>query len=215
MTDAAPLVELENVAVGHGSALVIVDATFTVRRGDAWFWLGANGSGKSTLAAALLGTLRTRAGRVRRHVAAGRIGYVPQRCEWNPMLPTTAAEFVDFGLCGTEVVAAERGRRVANALAEAGLAECAGRDQAALSGGQRQRLLLARALVREPQLLVLDEPTNGLDAESEAALIGLVVQAARHGALGFVFITHRRDLARANASRILHFEGGRVREGAP
>ena len=215
MTSAAPLVELEQVAVGHGSVLVVENASLTVARGDAWFWLGANGSGKSTLAGALLGTLRVRAGRVSRHVPAARIGYVPQRCDWNPMLPTTAEEFVDLGLCGSGVAAGERPGRVANALAEVGLSDVARRDHSALSGGQHQRLLLARALVREPELLVLDEPTNGLDAKSEAALVALVLRAARTGELGFVFITHRHDLAKAHASRVLHFEGGRVFEGGP
>lgn len=202
------LVALDDVAVGYGRTTVVEHATFAVRAGEAWFWLGDNGAGKTTLVNALLGTLAPRAGKVQRSVTRAQIGYVPQRCDWNLVLPTTAAEFVELGLCGL-TGRADRAK-VGNALAAVGLPGFEERSYRELSGGQRQRLLLARALVREPRLLVLDEPTNGLDPESEHTLLGIVDRAARERGVGFVFVTHRLDLAAANATHLLRFAGGTV-----
>ena len=215
MTTTAELVALEDVTVGFGRVAVVVNATLVVRAGEAWFWLGPNGAGKTTLANALLRTLQPQAGTVRCSLPRAAIGYVPQRCDWNPVLPTTAGEFVALGLCGVRVSGSQIAARTAGALASVGLPEFERRDYWQLSGGQRQRLLLARALVRDPRLLVLDEPTNGLDPQSERGLIELVLGATRERGLGFVFITHRLDLANAHATHILRFSRGSTQVESP
>jgi ABC-type Mn2+/Zn2+ transport system ATPase subunit len=187
-----------------------------VRAGEFWFLLGRNGSGKTTLLRALLGLLAPRAGRLERRadlVGQQRIGFVPQRCEINRSLPTTAREFVSFGFVGTRLTAAQRAERFAWALERAGLAGLEQSDYGALSGGQRQRALVARALVRRPSLMLLDEPSEGLDAGTEEALLRTLADLNRSEGVTLLFVTHKLAIAARHASHVALFESGRVHAG--
>ncbi|HSJ98476.1 MAG TPA: ATP-binding cassette domain-containing protein, partial [Myxococcota bacterium] len=146
---APPLVALHGARIGYGARTVLDHVDWEVRAGESWFLLGANGSGKTTLLRTVLGLLPLQAGRLERdpeRASLARIGFVPQRCEMNPALPTTVGEFVTLGLVGLRVARGEREARLVEALARAGLAGLAERSYWALSGGQRQRALVARAL---------------------------------------------------------------------
>lgn len=208
------LLRAEGLALGYGGHEVLRDVDLVVSRGELWFLLGGNGAGKTSFLRCLLGLLETRRGTLELRTGKERIGFVPQRCEMNPSLPTTVGEFVDLGLVGTGVVArAERRERLAQALATVGLAGMEPRDYWSLSGGQRQRCLIARALVRDPALLVLDEPTSGVDPASEDALLRFLVEINAERLLTMLFVTHDVELAARHATHVALFSGGRVIAG--
>jgi ABC-type Mn2+/Zn2+ transport system ATPase subunit len=144
----------------------------------------------------------------------GRIGFVPQRCDLNPALPTTVGEFVRLGLVGLQLARSERQERVRGALEEAGLPGMEDRDYWSISGGQRQRALLARALARRPRVLILDEPTNGLDLASEHAILRLLREVNERESVTIVFVTHDLSLAAGYATHVVLFHDG-TSEGGP
>jgi zinc transport system ATP-binding protein len=206
------LVSLRGVALGYGRGTVLAGVDWDVRTGERWFLLGPNGAGKTTLLRAVLGLPTPARGVVARDPAlAGRerIGFVPQRCEMNPAVPTTVREFVTLGLVGQTVEAPEREARLTAALAEAGLAGLAARSYWSLSGGQRQRALVARALVRRPSLLVLDEPTEGLDVASEDAFLDALVASHAATTHTLLFVTHRLAIAARLATHVAIAAQGR------
>ncbi|RIL06431.1 MAG: hypothetical protein DCC71_06900 [Proteobacteria bacterium] len=200
-----PLLALRGVELGYGRAPVLAGVDWEVRAGEFWFLLGPNGSGKTTLLRAILGLLPPRRGTLARDPArAGRaqIGFVPQRCDMNPALPTTVREVVTLGLVGVPHARAERPARIARALALVGLDGFAERSFWALSGGERQRALVARALVRRPSLLILDEPTESLDVTSEAAFLDSLAALHRDERVSVLFVTHRLWIAERFASHV-------------
>jgi ABC-type cobalamin/Fe3+-siderophores transport system ATPase subunit len=138
---------------------------------------------------------------------------VPQRCAPNPILPTTVREFVELGLVGVRVGAAERPGRLEWALAHAGLAGFERRSYWALSGGERQRALVARALIRRPRLLVLDEPTNHLDFLIEQSILDVLAGLHREEGTTILFVTHALHLAARYGTHVALFHGGRVESG--
>jgi ABC-type Mn2+/Zn2+ transport system ATPase subunit len=181
-------------------------------------FIGANGSGKTTLLRVLLGLLPPLAGQL---LAAGgrppRVGYVPQTDVSEVLFPVSAEEVVLMGLFSgsaplARLSAADRqaGRR---ALALMGVEDLAPRAFRDLSGGQRQRVLLARGVVAEPELLVLDEPVRGLDLASSAALVDTVVRLSRERGLSVVVATHSLDLVANHADHVALFQDGAVRAG--
>jgi ABC-type Mn2+/Zn2+ transport system ATPase subunit len=204
-----------DLALGYGGRSVLEHVDFEVGKGEFWFFLGPNGSGKTTLVRALLRELSPSAGELALDTALGvheAIGFVPQRGEINPTLPTTLQEFTSLGLVG---VASDREEeRVATALAEVGLAGLARDDFSSLSGGQRQRALLARALVREPRTLLLDEPTTGLDLAAEHGLLLRLRRLNEEQQLTIVVVTHEIELAARYASHVALFHDGGVTAGA-
>jgi zinc transport system ATP-binding protein len=188
-----------------------------VHAGEIWYLVGANGSGKTTFLRAALGLLAPRAGGLWRdpeHMAGARIGFVPQSERVGTALPTTVREFVSLGFAASDVPRAERGERLAWALGRTGLAGLERREFTALSGGQRQRTLLARALVRRPNLLVLDEPTEALDASAEAEFLATLEELHRiDPRLTMLVVTHELELAAREATHLALFHDGTVLAG--
>lgn len=214
--DRTPLVEAADLSLRYGDTVVLRGVHLRICAGERWFLLGPNGSGKTTLLRALLGRVPPDRG-VLRLAASLRdrvaVGFVPQRCAPNSILPTTVREFITLGLVGVPADAAQRRERLAWALAHAGLEGLERRGYWELSGGQRQRALIARALIRRPQLLLLDEPTNHLDEDIERAILELLVQLNRDEGTCIVFVTHDRDLARRYATHVALFGAGTLRAG--
>lgn len=210
------ILKTRGLSLAYGRRTVLEDVTLAVRRGQCWFFVGPNGSGKSTLLKSILGMLPPRAGELRldpAYTSRAQIGFVPQRCDLNPTLPTTVREFVLLGLVGIRVDRREEGERLSWALAKVGLAEMEDRDYWSLSGGQRQRALLARTLVRKPSFLILDEATTGLDLSTAEAFLHTVSELNRGDGLTILFVTHDLTIAARHATHVALFSGGRVHAG--
>ncbi|GIW41391.1 MAG: iron-enterobactin transporter ATP-binding protein [Candidatus Binatia bacterium] len=207
------LLRARDLSLGYGGVPVLRDVELEVRRGEFWFLLGPNGVGKTTFLRAVLGLVPPMAGTLWRHpehARVDRIGFVPQRAEPNPNLPTTVEEFVGTGLAGVRLAKTEEAARISRALRTTGLDELAKKSFWTLSGGQRQRTLLARALVRNPELVLLDEPTAGLDLPAEESLLLFLSGLHRRG-YTLLVVTHDVDIAARFATHVaLFFAGGVV-----
>ena len=205
------------LVLAYGNRIVLDDVNLEVRSGQFCFFLGPNGSGKTTLLRAILGVLRPRTGQLWRHpdhVRLDRIGFVPQRCDINPTLPTTVREFVLLGLVGIRADSQDRVERLNSALDKVGLAGLEHKDYWSLSGGQRQRALVARALVRRPSILILDEPTNGLDLSAEDAFLRSLATLNHREAVTVLFVTHDIAIAARYATHLVLFHSGSVESGS-
>lgn len=211
-----PVLRARGVTLGYGGRTVLAGVDLTVHAGEFWFLLGPNGTGKTTLLRAVLGLLEPRRGAIERApelCGAERIGFVPQRSALNPSLPTTVREFVSLGFVGAQVARAERHERMQWALEHAGLQGLSRADFWSLSGGQRQRALVARALVRRPRLMILDEPTEGLDVRSEEAFLRTLGHLNRVEGMTLLFVTHRLSIAARYATHVALFHEARLRAG--
>ena len=198
----ATLVSFRDATLGYGGTPVLSGLTLDVVGGGALALVGPNGGGKTTLMRAVVGGCQVLSGRV--SVTASRIGLVPQSADLDLTFPVSAAEVVTMGLIGEagwgKRITADMRRRVGHALERVNLADRASRRFGTLSGGQRQRVLVARALVARPELVMMDEPFNGLDAPSRDIITGLIASLTEDG-VGVVVSTHDLSLARDVCSR--------------
>ena len=196
------LVSFEEAALGYDNTPALSGLTLDVDGGQALALVGPNGGGKTTLMRAVVGTCSILSGRV--EVNAARIGLVPQSADLDLTFPVSAAEVVTMGLIGEagwgKRITADMRRRVSAALERVNLADRATRRFGTLSGGQRQRVLVARALVARPELVMMDEPFNGLDAPSRDIITRLIAELTEDG-VGVVVSTHDLSLARDVCSR--------------
>jgi ABC-type Mn2+/Zn2+ transport system ATPase subunit len=212
------LIELRNADLGYGRSVVLRGVDLTLGRGEFLGIVGPNGSGKTTLVRTLLGLLKPLSGTVRIGDGAPvRFGYVPQRETVDTLFPIPVAEIVLMGRYGRIGPVRRPGpadRRIAmQCMEHVGIADLARRNYPELSGGQRQRVLIARALATEPDLLVLDEPTHGMDMPSEHALLELVRMLHSQDGLAVVLVSHILGSVADLAQRIAIISGGTVEEG--
>lgn len=211
-----PVLAVEQANLGYGRTVVLKDVSVRIHQGEFWCLLGPNGEGKSTFIKALLGAIRPLRGRIflRADFAKRtRLGFVPQECDLNPTVPTTVAEFVSGGFVGLLLESRVRLSRLEQVFEMLGLARLRDRSFWTLSGGQRQRCLIARALVRDPLLLIVDEPTSGLDLAAAAGLLEIITDLSRDKGITVVFVTHDLDIAAQRASHVAFFKSGTVTAG--
>jgi zinc transport system ATP-binding protein len=206
----------QHLGVHFGANQVLHDVNLVIRRGEVVAILGANGSGKSTLIRTLVGIQPASTGTV---LAPdhGEIGFVPQRSSAGGGIPATALEVVSTGLLGRRRLRPPSGWRglARAALAKVGLADRANEAVIHLSGGQQQRVFIARALIRNPQVLVLDEPLVGVDAASQEQLVGLLEELVKQG-LTIVVVLHETELFAPLLTRVIVLRAGRiVADGSP
>ena len=210
------LLRLDRVSAGYGGRHVLHDVDLQVSAGDFTGVVGPSGSGKTTLLRLMLGTLAPAHGTVA--TADGlRVGYVPQvqTVSWD--FPVTVAECVLMARRPEHPwpwpTRAERSD-VAAALGRLGIGELAGRHIRELSGGQQQRMFLARALVRLPQLLLLDEPTSGVDVQTRHEVLHLLAGLAADG-IAVLLTTHDLNGMAAHLPHLVALNGRVVATGAP
>jgi ABC-type Mn2+/Zn2+ transport system ATPase subunit len=214
MTD---LVRFDRIELGYGRKPVLSDVSFTIPEGDFLGIVGPNGSGKTTIIRSMLGTLTPLAGTITKQPGL-RFGYVPQRDQVDSFYPLDVSEVVVMGRYDLIPVGRRPGpadRAAAErALEQVGIPHLAKRSLASLSGGQKQRALIARALVGEPGVLVLDEPTNGMDLVSTTQILGLVRELHEDRALTVIMVSHALNEVANYVKRIGLVFNGRLRLGA-
>jgi len=191
-----PLVAAEGIRVRLNGREILEGIDLTVGRGEIVTLIGPNGAGKTTLVRVILGLLRPDGGRVRR--ASGlTIGYMPQRLALEENLPLTARRFLQLAR------PTRRGEEFAAVVGELGIAPLLDTPMQRLSGGEHQRVLLARALLREPDLLVLDEPVQGVDVTGQAELYALIGRIRDRRGCGVLMVSHDLHLVMAATDRVL------------
>lgn len=216
-----PLIDVDALSFAYGRTEVLDCVTFQVRAGEFVALTGPNGSGKSSLLRVLLGLLAPRSGSVRlfgqdpaRLPERWRLGYVPQRPAQAQLLPATVAEVVAAG----RLVRRGWWRRpspddhaaVADAMDAVDVADLAGRRVGELSGGQQQRVLIAKALVSGPELLVLDEPVAGVDAESQRRFRDALVHLAKDKGAAVLLVSHELGAVAEDLDRVLILKSGKI-----
>lgn len=205
-------VRLEGVSLGYGERLVLRDLDLELRRAERVALVGPSGAGKSTLLRGLLGLLAPKTGGIWRQDL--RQASMPQGERLDRVFPLSALELVLLGavaeLRGLRRISKEQRARALSLLERVGLEQAAGQPFSTLSGGQRQRVLLARALMSDPQLLLLDEPTSGVDAASAELILALVAERARERGMTTLFVTHQLELVLPHIETIWRLSEGRV-----
>jgi putative ABC transport system ATP-binding protein len=222
-TAASDWIELKNVTKRYGPQTVLDGASVTVERGQFVAVMGRSGSGKSTLLRLIGGLEAADAGVVRvddtdlttlteteraRRRRRG-LGFVFQSFNLIPTL--TVAENVELPLALNDVAPEEMRRSRSALLAELGLAACADRFPEDISGGEQQRVAIARAVIHEPKLVLADEPTGNLDAETAQHVLELLRRTCRERNATLIVANHSAELA-AQASRVLTIRAGRIED---
>lgn len=201
------LIEARSLGIRRGGQAILSGVDFHIEPGEIVTVLGPNGSGKSTLIRALIGLELPSAGAVHRR-AGLRIGYVPQRLHLDAALPMTVRRFLSLPIRVEDSEASA-------ALGRTGVPGLQGRQVSALSGGQLQRVLLARALLARPEILILDEPTQGLDQPGEAAFYQLLDEVRRETGAAVLMVSHDLHVVMRASDRVICLNGHICCEGAP
>ena len=214
------LVALDDVTLGYDGRPVLEHVSLGVERGEFVALLGPNGAGKTTLFRGMLGLIPVLAGRItydfdRRLQPPG---YVPQKETLDPIFPLTVFEVVVMGtyarLAPLRPIRRRQRATAAACLEQVGLADLIRHPFWTLSGGQRQRVLIARALAAEPTLLLLDEPTAGIDPGAEAGIMELIARLNHERALTVVLVSHHLRLVRSVVRTVIWVEDGVVTRGS-
>ncbi len=203
------LIECSNLGLQYNRNQVVRDLSFVVEQGTYLCIVGENGSGKSTLLKCLLGLKKQFCGQVTFAPGFGRdkIGYLPQKTEVQQDFPATVEEIVSSGLLGRDkkrlFYTKEQKKQVQEQLERLEIADLSKTDFRELSGGQQQRVLLARALTAATQMLILDEPANGLDPMVTTELYRIIDEKNRQG-MTVVMVSHDIETALHAAKHVLH-----------
>lgn len=212
------VVRAERLGVSYRVGQVLEDISFQIEAGDYVGIVGPNGSGKSSLVRALIGLCTICDGSASlfgvpcaRFEEWGRIGYLPQNLGlYNPIFPATVAETVALGLLSRKrfprrITSRDR-ETVERMLEELGVIDLKNKLIGELSGGQQQRVLLARALVNEPELLILDEPTAALDPETRERFYRLIADINNSRGVTVLLVTHDTGAIGQHASKMLYLD---------
>jgi zinc transport system ATP-binding protein len=201
------LLSLRGVRVSLGGRPVLEDVELAVGAGEIVTLIGPNGAGKTTLLRVALGLLQPGAGEVRLAPRL-RIGYMPQRLVLEPSLPLSVRRFLSLAASGAD-------GRIEKALERVGALRTLRTPIQSISGGEMQRVLLARALLREPELLVLDEPSQGVDVAGQEELFALITGIRDERACGVLMVSHDLHLVMSSTDRVICLNRTICCTGAP
>jgi len=221
-----PVLAARGLSFSYDGPIVVADVGFTLAPGEFVALVGPNGSGKSTLLRLLLGLLEAATGSVelfgdapRALAEPGRLGYVPQRGRLSPELPTTVREVVASGRLSRRAwwrrPTPADSDAVEHALGAVALEDLADRLITELSGGQQQRALIAKALVADPELLILDEPVAGVDAESQRLFRDSLVHLVREHHTTVLLVSHELGAVAADLDRVIVLKQHVLFDGTP
>ncbi len=203
------IIEIDHVHYAYEDKPVLSDIQFTVEERDFVGLVGTNGAGKTTLLKLIVGLLKPWNGEVRlfgeqvgKFREWDKIGYVPQKNQFNPLFPATVEEIVMTGLFSNKTihrrVTREQQQKCHDALEALGVQNLLRNRIGQLSGGQQQRVFLARALINNPALLILDEPTVGIDTQTQNEFFHLIRHMHEHHNITFLMVTHDLQMVRTH-----------------
>jgi len=201
------LVQLNRAGIRKGGQWLVRGVDLTVRPGEIVTLIGPNGSGKSTTAKMALGILKPTEGRADKRSGL-KVGYVPQKLAIDWTLPLTVARFLRLTNPLSDAACHE-------ALARTGAERLIGSEMRSLSGGELQRVMLARAIARHPDLLVLDEPVQGVDYSGEIAIYDLISEIRSTLGCGILMISHDLHVVMAQADQVVCLNGHVCCRGTP
>jgi len=216
----APILTVENLSVTLGGKSILRDISFTLAPGEFCGLIGANGSGKTTLLRTLLNFETPSSGHIKIATGQGahpRLGYVPQKIAIDPDMPLRARDLVELGLTGHRLglpfPSKFRTAKVDAMLEAVDATAFANQRIGDLSGGQQQRILIAHALIRDPSLLLLDEPLANLDIKAVAEIILLLRRLAKEHGITVLISAHDMNPLLSTMDRIIYLAAGRAVAG--
>lgn len=219
MNSRIPLATVEDLACGYAGQAVVRGVNLTVREGEFYALIGVNGSGKSTFLKTMVGLVPAVNGSIRFAAKGGAvpsIGYIPQTEKLDSLFPISVGEVVLMGtyaFLGPGKRVKSEHRHVAQAaLRRMGVDNLVRRRFSELSGGQKQRVLLARALATNPVLLILDEPTSGVDQAAERVFMELIAEV-NHRGVAVLMASHNLALVQEFATDVMCFHDGKAEIG--
>lgn len=201
------LINVNNLSVSYGANTVLRNVTLDIEPGEIVTIVGPNGSGKTSLLRAIIGAVAPSQGRIAKKSGL-RIGYVPQKLHIDATLPMTVERFLRLS---GKVAKAD----CTAALETAGVPDLAKRQMSGLSGGQFQRVLLARALINRPDIILLDEATQGLDQPGSAAFYRRIEEVRRETGCAVLMISHELHVVMSASDRVICLNGHVCCEGTP
>ncbi len=224
MNTTKPILELDHVRIQYGERIVLDDLNVRVDSGEFIGVIGANGAGKTTLLRVILGLLPPASGSIRMLGAPLKkrdrnraVGYVPQKIHLDPDTPLRGRDLVGFGLdghrLGVPLPSRTRTKRIDAALAAVHALPFANAPVGRLSGGEQQRLLIAQALLTDPQLLLLDEPLSNLDIRSAHEVVDLVVRIGKERGIAVMIVAHDMNPLLGAMDKVLYLAQGRAAMG--
>lgn len=200
------MIELNGVGVRYGAKEVIHDVSFVVNKGDVVSLIGLNGAGKTTLLKVIIGIVKPNTGSVK--VGTKKVAYVPQKLLFDRTIPITVSEFL-------KLYSSSSDSEIVDKLSEVGSEDLFALQMGALSGGQLQRVLIANALLMEPELLLLDEATAGVDVQGEKQFYELISKIHKQYGMTIILVSHDIHTVFANSDWVLCLNGCICCHGKP
>ena len=213
------LISLENLSIGYNNQPVLTSISLSIARASFTAILGANGSGKSTLLKTMLGLIPPVAGRINASSSETPLvfGYVPQAIQFDQIYLLTGFDVALMGVYGRvgagRIVPSTERTFTRECLSAAGAEEFAHQRFAELSGGQKQRVLIARALATRPDILILDEPTAGVDREATKAVLEFIGRIRKEKGITVLLVTHDFASVRHHAEQVIWLYDGKLTHG--